>query len=224
MASPCRCPRDRFSGFLGPNGAGKSTALGILAGLDRPTSGSARILGHDVTHKADQVHALTGFLPDVPSFYSWMNAREFLELAGRLFHLPDEVLAKRIEIVLGLAGLTGVDTPAGGYSRGMRQRLGIAQALINAPKVLLLDEPTNALDPIGRKDVLDIIAALAGRRTTVFFSSHILSDVERVCDQVAILDKGKVVLESSISTINARAQSQRLHVQLASAGEASRLA
>ncbi len=216
-------PRGAVYGFLGPNGAGKSTTLGILTGLDRPTSGSARILGLDVIRKADALHEQIGFLPDVPSFYGWMNAREVLELVGSLFGLAGARLESRIDVVLDLAGLTGVDTRVGGYSRGMRQRLGIAQAMINAPSVLLLDEPTSALDPIGRKDVLDIILALKGH-ATVFFSSHILADVERVCDQVAILDKGNVVLESSIDAIRSRSQSQRLLIRMASTSDVARLA
>jgi ABC-2 type transport system ATP-binding protein len=190
-------------GFLGPNGAGKTTTLRILAGLARPTSGSASILGHDVVHEADKVHALMGYLPDVPGFYKWMTAAEFLDLSGRLFGLSSQVLRERRETLLDLAGLTGVTTRVGDYSRGMKQRLGVAQALINAPRILLLDEPTSALDPIGRREVLEMIAALAGR-TTVFFSTHILADVERVCDTVAVLAKGRVVEQASIDELKAR--------------------
>lgn len=214
-------PRGSVFGFLGPNGAGKSTTLDILAGLDFPTSGAARILGHDVVSEAAAVRALTGYLADVPHFYGWMRASEALDLAGRLFALPDDVRRQRIEVVLDLAGLTGVTTPVGGYSRGMTQRLGIAQALINAPPVLLLDEPTSALDPLGRRDVLDIIGALAGR-TTVFFSSHILSDVERVCDQIAILAKGRIRLESSMTGLMASSVAHVI-VEVISEQEASQL-
>ncbi|MBX3069059.1 MAG: ABC transporter ATP-binding protein [Thermomicrobiales bacterium] len=216
-------PTGSIFGFLGPNGAGKSTALGILAGLDFPTSGTARILGHDVVAEAAVVRSTIGYLPDVPRFYSWMTAPEALDLMGRLFNLPDTLRKQRIEVVLDLAGLTGVNTPVGGFSRGMTQRLGIAQALINAPPVLLLDEPTSALDPLGRRDVLDIIGALAGR-VTVFFSSHILSDVERVCDQIAILDKGEIKLESSMADLLVTSKSHRLLVEAASEHEATQLA
>ena len=190
-------------GFLGPNGAGKTTTLRILAGLARPTSGSARILGHDVIREAGEVHALMGYLPDVPGFYKWMTAEEFLDLSGRLFGLSGQVLRERKDALLDLAGLAGVTTRIGGYSRGMKQRLGVAQALINAPRILLLDEPTSALDPIGRREVLEMIGALAGR-TTVFFSTHILADVERVCDTVAVLAKGKVVEQAAIDELKAR--------------------
>jgi ABC-2 type transport system ATP-binding protein len=152
-----------------------------------------------------------------------MKATQVLELAGQLFGLTPAVIRERTQIVLDLAGLTGVTTPVGGFSRGMKQRLGIAQALINAPRVLLLDEPTSALDPLGRRDLLDIIGALAGR-TTVFFSSHILSDVERVCDRIAIIDKGKIRLESTISDLRRTATSQRITIELGSPDQAATLA
>ena len=198
-----RVPEGSVFGFLGPNGAGKTTTLRILAGLARPTSGSARILGHDAVRETSAVHALIGYLPDVPGFYKWMTATEFLDLSGRLFGLSGHVLRERKNALLDLAGLAGVTTRIGGYSRGMKQRLGVAQALVNAPRILLLDEPTSALDPIGRREVLEMIAALAGR-TTVFFSTHILADVERVCDTVAVLARGKVVEQAGIEELKAR--------------------
>lgn len=209
-------------GFLGPNGAGKSTALNILAGLSKPTDGTARILGNDVVLAGNEVRSAIGYLPDVPGYYGWMTGEEFLRFSGRLFNLPPDVLDRRVEALLDLAGLKGVTTRVGGYSRGMRQRLGIAQALINAPRVLLLDEPTSALDPVGRKAVLDMISALAGR-TTVFFSTHILVDVERVCDTVAILDHGRVIVESPIGELRARGGSHAIVVEMSSTREAEQL-
>ncbi|NLE21805.1 MAG: ATP-binding cassette domain-containing protein [Actinobacteria bacterium] len=196
-------PEGSVFGFLGPNGAGKTTTLRILAGLARPTAGEARVFGHDTTTEADAVHALIGFLPDVPGFYKWMTAREYLELSAALFGIPAAERDERIETLLDLAGLSGVTTRIGGYSRGMKQRLGVAQALINSPRLLLLDEPTSALDPIGRREVLEMIAALAGR-TTVFFSTHILADVERVCDQVAVLAAGRIVEQAPIGKLRSR--------------------
>jgi ABC-2 type transport system ATP-binding protein len=189
-------------GFLGPNGAGKTTTLRILAGLAAPTAGQANILGRNISAADNELRALIGYLPDVPAFYPWMTASEFLHFTGELFGLAGSDVEQRIEALLDLAGLSAVTTRVGSYSRGMKQRLGIAQALMNAPHVLLLDEPTSALDPLGRKEVLDMIAALAGR-TTVFFSTHILSDVERVCDTVAILDHGQVVREAPIDELKA---------------------
>src|SRR5665647_380548 len=188
-------------GFLGPNGAGKTTTLHLLTGLARPTSGSVQILGHDIASVGNSIRAEIGFLPDVPGFYEWMTAEDFLRFAGGLFGIGRRVLDERLEMLLDLAGLGGVTTKIGGYSRGMKQRLGVAQALINAPKLLLLDEPTSALDPMGRKDVLDMLTTLRGR-TTVFFSTHILADVERVCDTVAILDLGRVVAQAPIDELN----------------------
>ncbi len=185
-------PEGSIFGFLGPNGAGKTTTLKVLTGLIKPTSGTAKVLGDDVTTASMEARAKIGFLPDVPAYYEWMTAEQFLRFVGRLFGLPGSTLEERIGMLLDLAGLTGVEGQRiGGYSRGMKQRLGIAQALMNSPRLLMLDEPTSALDPVGRKDVLDMIAALRGR-ATVFFSTHILSDVERVCDTVAVLDKGRL--------------------------------
>ena len=200
-------------GFLGPNGAGKTTTLRVLTGLARPTSGSVQILGHDVASAANSVRAQIGFLSDVPGFYEWMSAEEFLRFAGGLFGIGRRVLDERLGMLLDLAGLGDVKTKIGGYSRGMKQRLGVAQALVNAPKLLLLDEPTSALDPMGRKDVLDMLISLRGR-TTVFFSTHILADVERVCDTVAILDRGRVVAQAPIDELKTRYAEQKVVVEV----------
>jgi ABC-2 type transport system ATP-binding protein len=200
-------------GFLGRNGAGKTTALRILSGLARPTGGTAHVLGHDVTRASDVVRARIGFLPDVPGFYPWMTAREYLQFAGKLFGLDSVTLAARTDALLEMAGLASVTTRVGGYSRGMKQRLGIAQSLINAPSLLMLDEPTSALDPIGRREVLEMVASLRGR-TTVFFSTHILADVERVCDAVAILEQGRVVASGTVDDLTARAAAKRLVVEV----------
>ena len=200
-------------GFLGPNGAGKTTMLRLLTGLARPTSGSVQILGHDVASAGNSVRAEIGFLPDVPGFYGWMTAEEFLRFAGGLFGIGRQVLDERLGLLLDLAGLSDVKTKISGYSRGMKQRLGVAQALVNAPRLLLLDEPTSALDPMGRKDVLDMLTSLRGR-TTVFFSTHILADVERVCDTVAILDRGHVVTQAPIDELKARYAGQKVVLEV----------
>ncbi|MBK9100233.1 MAG: ABC transporter ATP-binding protein [Austwickia sp.] len=207
-------------GFLGRNGAGKTTTLRILLGLARPDGGSARVLGRDVTRAGVDLRAEIGFLPDVPGFYPWMTGAEFLRFCGELFGLRGPARAERVDVLLDLAGLTGVDTPVGGYSRGMKQRLGIAQALINAPRVLFLDEPTSALDPVGRRDVLEMIGSLAGR-TTVLFSTHILADVERVADTVAIIERGRVLRQAPIGELLAGyGASHRLLLQV-DGGEAA---
>ena len=206
-------PHGSVFGFLGPNGAGKTTALRILTGLARPTAGEARILGVNVSAAGNIVRSRIGYLPDVPGFYPWMTAMELVEFAGRLFGIEPTTLRQRAESLLQMAGLSEVKSKVGGFSRGMKQRLGIAQALINAPSVLLLDEPTSALDPIGRREVLEMIASLRGR-TTVFFSTHILADVERVCDTVAILDRGKVVANAPIAELTRRAAVDRLVIEV----------
>jgi len=200
-------------GFLGPNGAGKTTTLRMLTGLARPTKGTVRVLGHDVSKADNAVRAEIGFLPDVPGFYEWMTAEEFLRFAGGLFGIERRVLDQRVGVLLDLAGLTDVTTRIGGYSRGMKQRLGVAQALINAPRLLMLDEPTSALDPMGRKEVLDMLESLRGR-TTVFFSTHILGDVERICDTVAILDHGRLVVQSPIDELKARYGAEKVVVEV----------
>jgi ABC-2 type transport system ATP-binding protein len=188
-------------GFLGPNGAGKTTTVRLLTGLALPTSGSIRVLGADAG--AATVRSQLGFLPDVPGFYEWMTGRDFLEFTGRMFGLSASDRAKRVDMLLELAGLTDVKTKIGGYSRGMKQRLGVAQALINSPRLLVLDEPTSALDPLGRKAILEMLASLRGR-TTVFFSTHILADIERVCDTIAILDRGRLIEQATLGELKAR--------------------
>ena len=204
-------------GFLGPNGAGKTTTVRILTGLAHPTSGMVKVLGTSV-RAGDATGAAVGYLPDVPGFYEWMTAAEFLRFAGDLFGVPKAELDGRLKTLLDLAGLAGVKTKIGGYSRGMKQRLGIAQALINAPRLLLLDEPTSALDPIGRREVLEMLASLRGR-TTVFFSTHILADVDRVCDTVAILDRGRLVVQAPMEELKSRYRAHRLVVEVTSGGD-----
>ena len=206
-------------GFLGRNGAGKTTTLRILSGLARPTAGTAHVLGHDVTRAPNAVRARIGFLPDVPGLYPWMTAREYLHLAGQLFGLDAATVAARTDALLEMAGLASVATRVGGFSRGMKQRLGIAQALINAPSLLMLDEPTSALDPIGRREVLEMVASLRGR-TTVFFSTHILADVERVCDAVAILERGRLVASAGVTELTGRFASNRLTLEVEDRGGA----
>jgi ABC-2 type transport system ATP-binding protein len=180
-------------GFLGPNGAGKTTTIRILTGLAHATSGQAWVLGKEVTANRREIAQQIGFLPEEPAFYPWMTPREFLDYVGRVFGLPATVRSTRTKELLALAGLEeAAKRRIGGFSRGMRQRLALAQALVNRPKVLFLDEPASALDPVGRKEVLDFIEQLRGQ-CTVFMSTHILADVERVCDTVGIINRGKLV-------------------------------
>lgn len=197
-------PTGSVYGFLGPNGAGKTTTLRILAGLAKPTSGSVEIAGTAMGNRNPQPSAKAGYLPEDPAFYGWMTPVEFLGYTGEIFRIPGKELKERIGKLLDLAGLNEVKKRRiGGFSRGMRQRLGIAQALINQPEILLLDEPVSALDPTGRKEVLELIESLAGQ-CTVVMSSHILADVERVCDTVAVIDHGKCLVQDKKSALMAR--------------------
>ena len=183
-------------GFLGPNGAGKTTTIRILAGLARADAGQAWIDGLEVAADRRRVASRIGYLPQDPAFYPWMTAREFVDHVGRVFGLPARVRQARTDELLQVVGLAEVaDRRVGGFSGGMGQRLGIAQALVNRPPVLLLDEPVSGLDPAGRKELLQLIERLRGQ-CTVFMSTHILADVERVCDTVAIIDRGRLLAEA----------------------------
>lgn len=204
-----RVPRGTIYGFIGRNGAGKTTALRLALGLARPTSGSIRVLEGTCTDR--KVRARIGYLPDVPAFVEWMTAREALEFAARTYGLKPGIARSRIRALEAMAGLEGNNSRVGDYSRGMRQRLGIAQALINAPDLLILDEPTSALDPLGRRDVLQMISALRGS-ATVIFSTHLLADVERVCDHVGILHRGQLLAQGTLDSIRGPHPSLRLQL------------
>ncbi len=183
-------------GFLGPNGAGKTTAIRILAGLASASGGQAWVAGRPVGVGDTGVARYIGYLPEDPAFYTWMTPVEFLDHVGAVFGLTALKRRARSRELLELVGLAEYSRRRiGGFSRGMRQRLGIAQALLNRAPVLFLDEPVSALDPVGRKEVLDLIAQLRGQ-CTVFMSTHILADVERVCDSVGIISRGRLVTEA----------------------------
>ncbi len=183
--------RGEIFGFLGPNGAGKTTTLKMLVGLIRPTSGRARILGGEPG--AIDIMARVGFLPEQPYFYDYLKPTELLDTFGRIFGIPAAERRRRIDKLLDLVGLGDAKNRIlRKFSKGMLQRVGIAQALLNDPELILLDEPMSGLDPVGRKEVIDLIASLKDQGKTVFFSSHILADIERLCDRVVILHKGEV--------------------------------
>ncbi|MFB3923120.1 MAG: ABC transporter ATP-binding protein [Terriglobia bacterium] len=178
-------------GLLGPNGAGKSTTLKILLRLVFPTSGTARVLGRELNDVG--MHAHIGYLPENPYFYDHLTAREFLNYAGELSGLSDAARRERVERLLEQLGLAASrDVPLRRFSKGMVQRVGLAQALINDPELIFLDEPMSGLDPLGRREVRDLILELKGQGKTIFFSTHILSDAEMLCDRVAILNRGRL--------------------------------
>lgn len=191
-------------GFLGPNGAGKTTAIRILTSLARPTAGRARVAGIDLAADGRALSRTIGHLPEEPAFYPWMTPLEFLDYLGCLYGIPAAERKARIRELLEQIGLYEArKRRIGGFSRGMRQRLGLGAALIHRPSVLFLDEPVSALDPAGRKDVLELIDSLRGR-CTVFMSTHILADVERICDVVGIINHGKLVVQSPRETLLAQ--------------------
>jgi len=187
-------------GFLGPNGAGKSTTIKCLLGLIQPSSGSAAIMGRSIS-AADSRNSV-GYLPENPAFYDYLSAEEYLQFVGRVFQMPEILLAQRVEEMLKRLDLWDArKRQMRGYSKGMVQRVGLAQTLIHDPDVYILDEPMSGLDPIGRALVKDIILDLKKRGKCVFFSTHITDDVEKVCDRVGVINKGQLLVVDSVATI-----------------------
>ena len=184
--------RGEAFGFLGPNGAGKSTVVKILTGLVAPTQGSVRVLGQPVSHI--ETRRRVGYLPEFPSFHRWLKARDFLEFHGRLYGLRGAVLEKRIPEVLEMVGLAGREKQKlGTFSKGMLQRIGLAQALINKPDLMILDELVSGLDPVGQRDMRELLRELKAEGTSIFLNSHLLADVEAICDRVAIINQGRIL-------------------------------
>lgn len=194
-------PENCIFGFIGRNGAGKTTTMRAVLGLLEIDGGEIAVCGEKVSYGKTPKSGSIGFLPDVPEFYGYMNAREYLMLCGGIADIDRKMLKTRCSELLELVGLDKEKHRIKGYSRGMKQRLGIAQALIARPKLLICDEPTSALDPVGRKDILGILSA-AREQTSVIFSTHILSDVERICSRVAFLEGGKTVFSGTIEEIH----------------------
>ncbi|MFA5238533.1 MAG: ABC transporter ATP-binding protein [Phycisphaerae bacterium] len=187
-------------GLLGPNGSGKTTTLKILLGLLYPTKGKVLCLGGDVANP--KISARIGFMPEESYLYRYLNARETLDFYGRLFGLPSKVRKMRIEALLDMVGLKAVaNRPIGTFSKGMARRIALAQALINDPDLLMLDEPTTGLDPIGTRQIKDLILELAKRGKTILLCNHLLSDVEDVCDRIAILYGGKIHAEGKVKEL-----------------------
>lgn len=193
-------PKNTILGFLGKNGAGKTTTMKMILGLLKPTSGSIEVCGEKVKYGQNNTNKYIGYLPDVPEYYNYMKASEYLKLCAQLTNINNSEIDKKVNELIELVGLKNAKGRIGGYSRGMKQRLGIAQALINDPKLLICDEPTSALDPVGRKEVLDILYKIKSK-TTVIFSTHILSDVERICDNIVMLNNGKISISGELADI-----------------------
>lgn len=193
-------PEHSLFGFIGRNGAGKTTTMKAVLGLVKADAGEICINGEKTAYGQTAANRFIGYLPDVPEFYPFMTAPEYLKFCGEITGMPVKEIRKRSEEMLELVGLKGEKHRIKGFSRGMKQRLGIAQALLNRPKLLICDEPTSALDPVGRKEILDLLLAVR-EQTTVLFSTHILSDVERICTDIALLHEGKVDIQGKLSEI-----------------------
>ena len=213
-------PEGVCCGFLGKNGAGKTTTLKMLAGLIRPTSGSVELFGRETAFGRPAGTAF-GYLPDVPSFYGYMDGREFLLLCGRICGMEKKELDARAAELLKLVGLDKSRARISGYSRGMKQRLGIAQALLDRPRLVLMDEPISALDPIGRRDVSEIIKQ--AKDATIILSTHILSDVEDICDHVLVIDGGKILAQDYLAALKEKHSAGAVKIRMGDEAGAARL-
>ncbi|MBO5459726.1 MAG: ABC transporter ATP-binding protein [Lachnospira sp.] len=193
-------PEHSVFGFIGKNGAGKTTTMKAVLGLLGIDSGEILVADEKVVYGQTKTNKYIGYLPDVPEFYSYMTPSEYLKFCGEITGMETKDIKRRSAELLELVGLGEEHHRIRGFSRGMKQRLGIAQALLNSPKLLICDEPTSALDPVGRKEILDIFLA-AREQTTILFSTHILSDVERICSDVAVLNNGRIAVQGELSEI-----------------------
>lgn len=211
-------PAQSVFGFIGKNGAGKTTTMKTVLGLLKPEGGEITVAGERVVYGQTATNRHIGYLPDVPEFYSFMTAPEYLSFCGEITGMKKTELKSRSGELLELVGLGGEGHRIRGFSRGMKQRLGIAQALLNRPKLLICDEPTSALDPVGRKEILDILLAVR-EQTTVLFSTHILSDVERICTDVAFLNNGVVSIQGKLSDIKARYRTEEYLLETEQEGD-----
>ena len=216
-------PENCVFGFVGRNGAGKTTTMKSVIGLLKPDSGEITVCGRRVAYGGAKTNRFIGYLPDVPEFYGYMTAREYMSLCGKAAGMKSSEIKSRSDELLALVGLPDEKHRIKGYSRGMKQRLGIAQALINRPRLLICDEPTSALDPVGRREILDILKK-AGKQTSVFFSTHILTDVERICDKVAFLEGGKIALCGDIDEIRKKRSDTAVEVLPENPADAALLA
>lgn len=209
-------------GFIGKNGAGKTTTMKAILGLLKADGGEIYVMGEKVHFGQTNTNRHIGYLPDVPEFYSYMTPLEYLTLCGKVCGMDKTDIVTRSKELLELVGLGQEHHRIKGFSRGMKQRLGIAQALLNRPKLLICDEPTSALDPAGRKEILDILLA-AKEQTTVLFSTHILSDVERICTEAAFLHGGKIAMQGTIAELRNKRVSDGFIIEIEQKGVADAL-
>lgn len=215
-------PEHSIYGFIGKNGAGKTTTMKTVLGLMKADLGEIIVNGEKVVYGQTSTNQYIGYLPDVPEFYPFMTAPEYLRFCGEITGMKKAECDTRLKELLELVGLGDEKHRIKGFSRGMKQRLGIAQALLNGPKLLICDEPTSALDPVGRKEILDILLTVR-EQTTVLFSTHILSDVERICTDVAFLNNGVVETQGMLSDIKIRYRSEEYLVETENDADALKL-
>lgn len=215
-------PEHSVFGFIGQNGAGKTTTMKMVLGLLQADEGEIFVNGEKVTFGQNQTNKYIGYLPDVPEFYGFMKPKEYLAMCGEITGMSKAEIREKSEKLLELVGLAGENKRIRGFSRGMKQRLGIAQALLNSPKLLICDEPTSALDPMGRKEILDILSSVK-EHTTVVFSTHILSDVERICDRIAFLHEGKIALSGTMEEIKRVRKGDSIEIEFLKEADADRL-
>ena len=214
-------PEGAIFGFVGQNGSGKTTTMKMILGLLEADGGSIAVCGKPVIYGQTKTNRHVGYLPDVPEFYNYMKPLEYLGLCGEISGISKVEMRSRGDELLSLVGLAGVNKRIGGFSRGMKQRLGIAQALLSHPKLLICDEPTSALDPVGRKEILEILRTIKGS-TTVLFSTHILDDVERICDHVAVLHGGNIAINGTLLDMKAMHRHDRLLLEFSHGNDAKR--
>ena len=206
-------PEKKVYGFVGRNGAGKTTTMKVILGLLAADAGEVTVCGEKAHYGNTKTNRFIGYLPDVPEYYGFMTPMEYLRFCGEISGLAAKEIGPRSEKLLRLVGLGGEKHRIKGFSRGMKQRLGIAQALLGRPRLLICDEPTSALDPLGRKEILDVLVA-AKEETTILFSTHVLSDVEHICDEMALLNDGKIVMQGSIEEVKSKRSGSATEIQL----------
>ena len=215
-------PEGSIFGFIGKNGAGKTTTMKTVLGLLKPDAGQITVNGEQVLYGQTETNRYIGYLPDVPAFYPFMTAREYLRFCGEISGMRKAECESRCEELLRLVALQDETHRIKGFSRGMKQRLGIAQALLGRPKLLICDEPTSALDPVGRKEVLDILLSVK-EQTTVIFSTHILSDVERICTDVALLNDGVIAMQGKLYDMKAQFRSEEYLLEVQAESDIAQL-
>ena len=216
-------PEHAIYGFIGENGAGKTTTMKLVLGLSTCDAGEIFVNGEKVTYGQNKTNRFIGYLPDVPEFYGYMTPKEYLRLCGEITGIDWNHMKKQIPELLEMVGLEKADKKIQGFSRGMKQRLGIAQALLNQPKLLICDEPTSALDPVGRKEIIDILCAVKDK-TTVLFSTHILSDVERICDEIGFLHQGHLVMQGKLEDVRRMRRKDGFEIEFQKAHDADHFA